>query len=183
MLPRVLFNQVFLLLPAMLACEWAGLAFTGAPHLPLFWFFVALPLMAIGHDIVQYIGHAWLLHHPKLAFLGHRVHHSTTASRSISAAYASPADFLLNIVLPYLVPLVLVGGGADVLFHVLVVSVGALGGLYEHSGYDFSAKRNGSLISSHAHAEHDRRWRVSFSDGFGSPGLCDWLFRTRWDLR
>jgi hypothetical protein len=40
-----------------------------------------------------------------------------------------------------------------------------------------------SAISSHAHAEHHRRASVSFSDGFGSPGLCDWLFRTRWDLR
>ena len=40
-----------------------------------------------------------------------------------------------------------------------------------------------SLISSHAHAQHHRRSSVSFSDGFGSPGLCDTLFGTRWDRR
>jgi hypothetical protein len=38
------------------------------------------------------------------------------------------------------------------------------------------------LITSKAHAEHHRRSNVSFSDGFGSPGLCDTIFRTRWDL-
>jgi sterol desaturase/sphingolipid hydroxylase (fatty acid hydroxylase superfamily) len=185
MLPRVLFNQVFVLLPAMLACEWAGLAFTGAPHLSLVWFVAALPLMAVGHDVVQYAGHAWLLHHPRLAWLGHRIHHSITASRSIGAAYASVPDFILNIVLPYLIPLILIGGGGtDIAFHLIVAALGAVGGLYEHSGYDFAVLlKRGGLVSSHAHAEHHRRWKVSFSDGFGSPGLCDTLFRTRWDLR
>ena len=75
---------------------------------------------------------------------------------------------------------------------------GSVGGLYEHSGYDFATGRTDrgaspldrvlrllppSLVSSHAHAEHHRRWHVSYSDGFGSPGLCDLVFRTRWDLR
>jgi hypothetical protein len=103
-------------------------------------------------------------------------------------------DFFLTIVCPYLVPLILIGGGtADVRFQLLVACLGAIGGLYEHSGYDFAARLKGrgaffgllapSAISSHAHAEHHRRASVSFSDGFGSPGLCDWLFRTRWDLR
>ena len=185
MLPRVLFNQVFILLPAMFACEWFGLAFVGAPQLSLVWFVAAMALMAVGHDIVQYAGHAWLLHRPGLAWLGHNLHHSITASRSIGAAYASGPDFILNIVAPYLVPLVLIGGGGtDLRFHVLVVSLGAIGGLYEHSGYDFAPLlKRGALISSHAHSEHHRRWRVSFSDGFGSPGLCDTIFRTRWDLR
>jgi hypothetical protein len=83
-------------------------------------------------------------------------------------------------------------------FQLFVASLGAIGGLYEHSGYDFAAGIRQSLaagtssllrlipqslISSHAHGEHHRRSRVSFSDGFGSPGLCDALFRTRWDLR
>ena len=72
--------------------------------------------------------------------------------------------------------------------------LGAVGGLYEHSGFDFAAGLKAvpqrwlshipaSLLSSHAHGEHHRRSRVSFSDGFGSPGLCDLIFRTRWDLR
>jgi hypothetical protein len=69
-----------------------------------------------------------------------------------------------------------------------------MGGLYEHSGYDFASRPEvtprrwisplpASLVSSHAHGEHHRRSRVSFSDGFGSPGVCDLIFRTRWDLR
>jgi len=37
------------------------------------------------------------------------------------------------------------------------------------------------MISSHAHGEHHRRNTVSYSDGFGSPGLCDRLFGTAWN--
>jgi hypothetical protein len=106
----------------------------------------------------------------------------------------SAPDFFLTIVAPYLLPLILIGGGtANVPFQLLVACLGAVGGLYEHSGYDFVSALGvpgrrialipSSLISSHAHGEHHRRSRVSFSDGFGSPGLCDLVFRTRWDLR
>jgi hypothetical protein len=38
------------------------------------------------------------------------------------------------------------------------------------------------LITSKAHGEHHRRSNVSFSDGFGSPGICDTFFKTRWDF-
>jgi hypothetical protein len=108
-------------------------------------------------------------------------------------------DFFLTICCPYLIPLILIGGGtANLGFQLLVASLGAVGGLYEHSGYDFARalaapsrsrwasllhRIQASLISSHAHGEHHRRSRVSFSDGFGSPGLCDTIFRTRWDMR
>jgi hypothetical protein len=83
------------------------------------------------------------------------------------------------------------------LFNLIVASLGAIGGLYEHSGYDFAArlpKAEGSafrqrlirflalLITSKAHGEHHRVGNVSFSDGFGSPGICDTVFKTRWDL-
>ena len=146
-------------------------------------------LMAVGHDVVQYAAHRWLLHHPRLRWLGHSLHHATGASKSISALYMSTSDFFLNIVCPYLVPLILIGGGgSDVLFHMLTMGLGVIGGLYEHSGYDFGSVPlarllPASIISSHAHGEHHRRYSVSFSDGFGSPGLCDTLFGTRWDRR
>jgi sterol desaturase/sphingolipid hydroxylase (fatty acid hydroxylase superfamily) len=198
-LPRVLFNQTFVLLPAMWLCEKFGLAFTGPKHIGWLWAVTAVVLMTIGHDIVQYAAHRGLLHNPRFRFLGHGLHHSTGASKSITACYMSAPDFFLTIVCPYLVPLILIGGGtADLGFQLLVAGLGAVGGLYEHSGYDFAvgirrAASSGratplrllpsSLISSHAHGEHHRRSRVSFSDGFGSPGLCDAIFRTRWDLR
>jgi len=198
LLPRVLFNQTFVLLPAMIALQWLGLAFTGAPHIGPWHFLAALMLMGVGHDFVQYAFHRFLLHRPGLyRKLGHSVHHATGAARAISACYMSPADFFLEIVLPYLVPLALVGAGADVSFHLTAASLGALGGLYEHSGYDFAARLRqddkpgarsrlnaflAQLISSKAHGEHHRRGNVSFSDGFGSPGICDTVFKTRWDL-
>lgn len=194
-LPRVLFNQTFVLLPAMWLCEKTGLAFTGSPKISLAFAAVALVLMTVGHDIVQYVAHRWLLHNLRFRWLRHDLHHSTGASRAITACYMSAPDFFLTIVAPYLVPLILIGGGTgNVPFQVLVACLGAIGGLYEHSGYDFapslkSATRRwlalvpASLASSHAHGEHHRRSRVSFSDGFGSPGLCDFIFRTRWDLR
>ena len=198
LLPRVLFNQFFVLLPAMMAFQYTGLAFTGAPHMSAWHFLAGLVLMPIGHDIVQYIFHRFVLHRPGLILkLGHSVHHSTGASKAISACYMSPVDFFLEIALPFLVPLALIGAGTDVLFHLTLASLGAIGGLYEHSGYDFAVRlrrlnRSGSrrqpkawlayLVTSKAHGEHHRRSNVSFSDGFGSPGICDAIFKTRWDM-
>jgi sterol desaturase/sphingolipid hydroxylase (fatty acid hydroxylase superfamily) len=199
LLPRVLFNQILVLLPAMIVFQYTGLAFTGAPHLSVWYFLAGLVLMPIGHDIVQYVFHRFVLHRPGwMRNLGHSVHHSTGASKAISACYMSPADFFLEIALPYLVPLALIGAGADVLFHLTMASLGAVGGLYEHSGYDFAVhlrrhRAPGSrlqplawlaaAVTSKAHGEHHRRSNVSFSDGFGSPGICDTIFKTRWDIR
>ncbi|HLY06477.1 MAG TPA: sterol desaturase family protein [Rhizomicrobium sp.] len=194
-LPRVLFNQTFVLLPAMWLCEKTGLAFVGSQKISLAFAAISLVLLTMGHDIVQYTAHRGLLHNLRFRWLRHDLHHSTGASRAITACYMSVPDFFLTIVCPYLIPLVLIGGGtANVPFQLLVACLGAVGGLYEHSGYDFAigfrtATRRwlsqvpASLVSSHAHGEHHRRSRVSFSDGFGSPGLCDLIFRTRWDLR
>jgi sterol desaturase/sphingolipid hydroxylase (fatty acid hydroxylase superfamily) len=198
LLPRVLLNQFLILLPAMVLLQWAGLAFTGAAHLSLWRFVLNLVALTIGHDVVQYVTHRHILHRPGLIRkLGHAVHHSTGASKAISACYMSGADFFLEIALPYLLPLVLIGGGGgDIFFHVMVAGLGAFGGLYEHSGYDFAVPLRGSrfykavprlgailagAISSQAHGEHHRRSNVSFSDGFGSTGICDTVFATRWD--
>jgi sterol desaturase/sphingolipid hydroxylase (fatty acid hydroxylase superfamily) len=199
LLPRVLANQVCVLLPAMLFTQWAGLAFVGPSHLSLASLAIIAIGLTIGHDVVQYVAHRFVLHRPDMMRrLGHSLHHSTTGSRAISACYMSYMDFFLEIVCPYLIPLALVGGaGSNVIFHSLIVSAGAFGGLYEHSGYDFSRalreradgrpvgrlrKSLGKLASSEAHAAHHSRGNVSFSDGFGSSNICDTLFRTRWDL-
>ncbi len=195
---RVLANQVFVLLPCMVAMQAAGLCFTGQAHLPLWRFVASLVVMGIGHDVVQYATHRYLLHRPSLMpVLRHSVHHSTGASKGISACYMSLPDFFLEIALPYLLPLALIGGGgSDMLFHSMIAGLGAVGGVYEHSGYDFAAllpKKTlaaftprwvtvvAGLVTSHAHGEHHARGNVSFSDGFGSPGVCDTVFGTRWD--
>lgn len=205
LLPKVLFNQVFILLPCMVVSQSMGLCFTDSPQrLPIHRFLLSLPAMAVGHDVVQYVTHRFLLHQPIIPLmraLKHSVHHSTGATKAISACYMSGPDFFLEIVLPYLVPLALAGGGgSDVVFHSMVAGLGAVGGLYEHSGYDFSAplrsakskefvvqrlglgKLLDQLLDNRAHSEHHVRATVSFSDGFGSPGICDTLFGTRWDL-
>jgi sterol desaturase/sphingolipid hydroxylase (fatty acid hydroxylase superfamily) len=199
-LPRVLFNQCFILLPCMVLCQVLGLAFSGAPHLSIGQFLAGFLLMGIGHDIVQYAAHRWVLHDRRFSWLGHRLHHAIDTDLAISACYMSAGDFLLNIVLPYLLPLIAIGGGgSDILFQLMVLCLGMLGGLYEHSGYDFSIaapipvpgllpragrllqRLPSALVSSHAHGEHHRLGSVSFSDGFGSPGLCDAILGTRWN--
>ncbi|CAI6089622.1 unnamed protein product [Clonostachys chloroleuca] len=191
----------------MLAAEYFGLCFTGPTIEAHHWgrVLVSLVGMGVGHDVVQYITHRFLLHQPNVFLmraLRHSVHHSTGATKAISACYMSAPDFFLEIVLPYLVPLALVGGGGSgITFHSLVAGLGAIGGLYEHSGYDLSvnlraggkANRDGSeqallstiaskFLDNRSHAQHHVRGNVSFSDGFGSPGISDTIFGTRWDL-
>ena len=199
LMPVVLFNQCFVLLPCMVLMQAVGLCFTGEAHLPLWRFLLSMVAMGIGHDIVQYATHRHLLHRPSLMrLLRHSVHHSTGASKGISACYMSGQDFFLEIALPYLLPLALIGGGgSDILFHSLIAGLGAVGGVYEHSGYDFAAhmkdgafamrhplvaKALAHMMSSHAHGEHHSKGNVSFSDGFGSPAICDTAFGTRWDV-
>ncbi|KAL6906809.1 hypothetical protein GGI43DRAFT_241447 [Trichoderma evansii] len=205
MLPKVLLNQCLVLLPCMVLSEATGLCFTKKGYISTGRALLSLPVLAIGHDVVQYLTHRYLLHQPNLKLmrmLRHSVHHSTTASKGISACYMSVPDFFLEIVLPYLVPLALVGGGgAGLRFHSVVVASGAFGGIYEHSGYDLAlafqanpqnkedawywkvlASVLSDLLSTRAHYEHHSRGQVSFSDGFGSPGFCDSIFGTRWDM-
>ncbi|KAM0247611.1 hypothetical protein ACHAQJ_009777 [Trichoderma viride] len=205
MRPLVVLNQCIVLLPCMALAEATGLCFTRKGYISTGRLVLSMPVLAIGHYIVQYITHRHLLHRPNrwlTRVLRHSVHHSTTASKGISACYMSAPDFFLEIVLPYLIPLALIGGGgADLRFQSLVVVLGAFGGIYEHSGYDLAlafqaypwGKQNGDyrkflisllceLVSTRAHSEHHSRAMVSFSDGFGSPGICDTIFGTRWDL-
>ena len=193
LLPRVLFNQTFVLLPAMVLAQALGLAYYGSSHLTTLALVMSCAGLTIGHDVVQYVAHRLVLHDPvNMRKLGHIVHHSTRASRGISACYMSAADFFLEIVCPYLLPLILIGGGGtNFVFHAFIVSAGAYGGVYEHSGYDFGlALRKqpgwrrilGGMLSTEAHGYHHTRGNVSFSDGFGSSNICDSVFKTRWDL-
>ncbi|GAA6005816.1 hypothetical protein JCM10207_007239 [Rhodosporidiobolus poonsookiae] len=177
LLRPVLVNQLAVLLPAMLLVQHLGLAFsarsspapthsssaspaTSAAASPLA-LLPALPLLALGHDLTQYHTHRFLLHSaypPLLRALNHAQHHSTGATRAVTACYMSPADFFLEIVLPYLLPLAAVtrlyryGFGVELggtPFHALVASAGAIGGLYEHSGHDLAPLLCPSYASSY----------------------------------
>ena len=134
LLPRVLANQIFILLPAMLLMQWAGLP-VGSPTVSLPVFMASVAFMTVGHDVLQYVAHRFILHRPDMMRrLGHSLHHSTIGSLGISACYMSVADFFLEIVCPYLIPLAFVPLGSNFLIHSLVVTSGAFGGTYEHSG-------------------------------------------------
>eukprot|EP00871_Galdieria_phlegrea_P004855 jgi/Galph1/5370/GphlegSOOS_G4092.1 len=171
LLPRVLFNQLFLLLPSMLMAQYLGLGFctSEAVFHPLVYVLLAL-WMALGHDVLFYLGHRFLLH-SKWGFmrLGHDLHHSTKASIAISSMYMGTLDYILEIVLPYLIPLCLIR--SDMFFDALAPCLGAVGGLYEHSGYNFFPVFE--TLSTFAHTMHHVRYNCSYSDGVGSTNLMD----------
>lgn len=171
LLPRVLFNQLFLLLPAMLLVQYFGLGFrtTEVLYSPVVYIVYSV-WMAFGHDILFYLGHRFLLH-SKWGFmhLGHNLHHSTKANIAISSMYMGVIDYVLEIVIPYLVPLLFLR--SDMFFDALAPCLGAIGGLYEHSGYNFFP--HFKALSTVAHTMHHVRYNCSYSDGVGSTNLMD----------
>ena len=89
-LPRVLANQVFILLPAMGLMQALGLAYFGEEHIGLGMAILSLVGLSVGHDVVQYAFHRFIMHRADLMNrLGHAVHHSTIGSRGISACCSS----------------------------------------------------------------------------------------------
>lgn len=177
MLPLVLSNQVLVLLPCMLLTQAAGLTFTSAANKQ-----VSLPMeatgffvMALGHDILFYIGHRFLLH-SKWGYraLGHNVHHATKAHCALSSMYMAPLDFVFEIVIPYLVPLAIVSQFSLHYVGVLSLPLGCVGGLLEHSGYNFAP--HVKLLDTTAHKLHHEQLRCSFSDGVGSTNFMDEVF-------
>jgi hypothetical protein len=184
LLPQVLFNQFFILLPAMYLSEKAGIAFNSFDlhHQPIqqsMWEYVSQAAwMTVGHDLFFYLGHRFLLHSVwGYQFFKHDVHHSTKASIALSSMYMAPSDYLLEICIPYLVPLSFLK--ADAGFNFIAIALGSLGGMYEHSGYNFWPRFPG--LSTMAHGMHHTRYNCSFSDGVGSSNIMDGLFRTSYE--
>ncbi|KAF6003509.1 hypothetical protein F1559_001556 [Cyanidiococcus yangmingshanensis] len=184
LLSQVLFNQFFILLPAMFLSETFGIAFDSLDrqNQPLrhsVWEYIPQAAwMTIGHDLFFYLGHRFLLHSAwGYHFFRHDVHHSTKASIALSSMYMASSDYLLEICVPYLVPLCLLK--ADAAFHFFAIALGSLGGMYEHSGYNFWPRLPG--LSTMAHGMHHTRYNCSFSDGVGSSNIMDGLFRTSYE--
>src|SRR5208283_5522218 len=72
LLPRVLANQIFILLPAMLFKQWAGLAYVGSPTVSLPVFVASVAFMTVGHAVLQCVAHRFILPLPdKISLLGH----------------------------------------------------------------------------------------------------------------
>ncbi len=175
MLPLVVVNQVLVLLPLMLLLERAGVAFhevRATPSLGAELF--AVIVMTVGHDMLFYIFHRFVLHSPHFRFLRHDIHHTSKAHSGVSAMYMHPADFVLEIALPYLVPLVIAMRMNAVVVPAVTLAAGSVGGVVEHSGYNLT----GMNIDTTTHFLHHRKGHCSFSDGLGSPGLMDTAFGT-----
>jgi hypothetical protein len=184
LLPQVCFNQFFILLPSMYLCEKLGVAFDSIDSRQqqlrqTIWHYLFYAVwMTIGHDIFFYLGHRFLLHSSwGYQLLQHDLHHSTKASIALSSMYMAPSDYVLEICVPYLVPLCMLK--ADAAFHFVAIALGSLGGMYEHSGYNFCPYFPG--LSTMAHGMHHTRYNCSFSDGVGSSNLMDGLFRTSYE--
>mmetsp|Transcript_526 Transcript_526/g.1800 ORF Transcript_526/g.1800 Transcript_526/m.1800 type:complete len:239 (-) Transcript_526:461-1177(-) len=99
MMPRILFNQVVLMLPAMLLSERLALGynsrvlFNSVPSLA-----ACLAVMGIGHDVIFYIGHRYLLH-SRWGYkrFGHDLHHSTKANCAAGAFYMVRSQALTHL--------------------------------------------------------------------------------------
>lgn len=172
-LPIILCNQIGLLLPAMLLTEHFGLAFNESETSPITLtnILVCSLVMTFGHDMLFYIGHRWLLHSQwGYTTLGHNLHHQSDAMCGITAMFMTPLDFIVEIVVPYLVPLVICGQFASgYLPNIVILTAGCLGGVLEHS----------SICYNKLHSVHHRIYRLNFANGVGSPGFMDWAMNTR----
>jgi len=171
-------NQICVMLPCMILSEYLGICFypTGF-HISLPLLVVGALCMTLGHDILFYLCHRFILH-SEWGFhaFGHKLHHQSKASCAVSAMYMTSTDFFFEIVIPYLVPLWFVSPFTGFAVHVFFPMAGAFGGAYEHSGYNFLA--GFKPLDTTAHTMHHMRYDCSFSDGVGSSNLMDSVFAT-----
>lgn len=182
-LTRVSINQICILLPTMVLLENFNIIKLNNDNIINIYTLFSLPLFSFGHDIIQYIMHRFLSHNYYLYnLLGHNIHHKINANIAISAIYMSNCDFILIIVLPYIIPLIIIGNNNNLFINILIISSGMLGGVYEHSGYDFSKifknKFIGNFFNNKLHFIHHKKLKVNFSNGFGSTSISDRIFKT-----
>lgn len=89
--------------------------------------------------------------------------------------YLSSADFFLEIVVPYLLPLCLIPTWVNGPYtNAALLSAGMLGGLYEHS--DYNLWPGTYMFDTTPHNTHHRICfgpGVNFADGVGSFGVLD----------
>ena len=175
-LPRVLFNQVFILLPVMTTMAYFGYGSTNTPMALWKWPVYAY-VLGVFHDVVFYFGHRLL--HTKWGYVTfrHGLHHSSKAATAASSMYMSSPDFFLEIVLPYLSFFWVVP--TSLAFDMTVASVGSIAAMTEHSGYNFSV--GFKTLDSRPHfAHHNNLLTGAYAEGIFSPGYMDRIFGTNY---
>ena len=186
MLPQVLWNQIVILLPCMMITGYTRwtvpneneVNLTANMNMVLKWF-CALIIGLSGHEICFYLTHRFLLHSKwGWTFFEHHVHHSAKTHSSISAMYMSSLDFLVEIVVPFLVPVMVVCALnlSDRFTVITLLPSGTIGGILEHSGYNFLPQF--TLTDTAPHARHHRMKNCSYADGFFAPNILDNVFET-----
>lgn len=180
MLPQVVFNQLFVMFPTMLLWTRLGLTYNKSRDAPpgiipqVLSYLSCATLAPFIHEVLFYVPHRFLLHsHWGFKHLNHALHHSSRAHSAISAMYMAPIDFFLECVLPYVVPLTTLTRMSILprTHAVLMLPIGALGGLYEHSGYNFIPMIDS--LDTRTHGLHHANYNCSFADGFGSTNILD----------
>ncbi len=169
-LPRVLANQILIMLPIMVFIGYMDWGFQDNPQ-PLWVLLFHAYMLGIVHDVVFYTGHRLL--HTKVGFhkLGHYLHHQSRGGTAAASMYMSPIDFVFEIILPYMIFIVIFP--TNFYFNCLVASIGSVAAMYEHSGYCFTTWRP---LDTRPHiSHHQRRANGSFSEGVFSPGWCDFI--------
>ncbi|KAJ3081096.1 hypothetical protein HK100_009979 [Physocladia obscura] len=202
MLPTVLVNQFLILLPSMLVVSSLGgfnyvspaykfsnttnMLLTGSSQGSPEWYHIGpisllctLLFAAAIHEILFYVGHRYILH-SRFGYitLNHRLHHSSPTNCAISAFYMTPIDFALEILVPYYgsLGITVYLGLCQPIVAIALLPIGTIGGVYEHSGYNFWPGVPG--LDTVVHYAHHSKHNCSFADGFGAPSVLDPWFGT-----
>jgi sterol desaturase/sphingolipid hydroxylase (fatty acid hydroxylase superfamily) len=103
-------------------------------------------------DIVFYLGH-WIMHAiPWIYRYIHKMHHQTFADTAISYHYMTIFDFLLEVTLPSLLPLAIIGIHPHV--WMAFIGFGSWNGAAVHSGWDIPFLPNPTYHLIHHHQLH-----------------------------
>ncbi|XP_029956550.1 fatty acid hydroxylase domain-containing protein 2 [Salarias fasciatus] len=165
----VLFNQVFISGPMVVAC-YHLMSWTGdpcGPELPTFhWALTELAIFSIMEEVMFYYSHR-VFHHPRLYKRFHKQHHEWTAPIGIVSIYAHPLEHVISNTLPVVIGPVLLGSHlttASTWYCLALVST-----TISHSGYHLPF-----LPSPEYHDFH----HLKFNQCFGVFGVLDRLHGT-----